>query len=59
MVAVGSGTLDWRRIVPAAESAEWLVVELDRCATDMMQAVQQSVKYLVGEKLGRGRSQKE
>jgi len=44
----------------AAEAAdenllEWLVVELDECATDMTQAVRESCKYLVGEGLARGK----
>jgi sugar phosphate isomerase/epimerase len=55
MVAVGQGTLDWHSIIPAAAStAEWLIVELDRCATDMMTAVAESYSYLVGEGLARG-----
>jgi sugar phosphate isomerase/epimerase len=54
MVAVGDGTLDWHAIIPAGTSAEWLIVELDRCATDMFEAVDKSLKYLVKEGLGRG-----
>jgi hypothetical protein len=30
----------------AAGPVEWLIVELDRCATDMMEAVAQSYRYL-------------
>ena len=37
-----------------AEHTEWLIVELDRCATDMVEAVQSSYDYLVGEGLARG-----
>lgn len=55
MVAVGQGTLDMPVIIDAADHAEWLIVELDRCATDMLEAVQQSFKYLVDEGLGHGR----
>ncbi len=36
------------------QHTEWLIVELDRCATDMAEAVQQSYTYLVGEGLARG-----
>lgn len=55
MVAVGSGTLDFRAIVAAgAGSAEWLIVELDECATDMLAAVEKSYTYLVGEGLAHG-----
>jgi len=35
-------------------TAEWHIVELDRCATDMMMAVANSYAYLVGEGLSRG-----
>ncbi len=55
MVAVGDGTLDWHSIIPAAKSAEWLIVELDRSAGDMFEAVEKSVQYLINEGLGRGR----
>jgi sugar phosphate isomerase/epimerase len=55
MQAIGSGVLDWPAIVQAgAKHTEWLIVELDRCATDMVEAVQQSYDYLVGEGLARG-----
>ncbi|HID86292.1 MAG TPA: sugar phosphate isomerase/epimerase [Anaerolineae bacterium] len=48
-VAVGDGVLDVPRIIQAAEgTAEWLIVELDHCATDMMEAVEKSYQYLVG-----------
>ncbi|MEM7128957.1 MAG: sugar phosphate isomerase/epimerase [Chloroflexota bacterium] len=55
MTAVGSGVIDVPAIIAAGkEHAEWLIVELDRCATDMMEAVQESYTYLVGEGLARG-----
>jgi sugar phosphate isomerase/epimerase len=55
-VAVGDGVLDVPRIVRAAEGAvEWLIVELDRCATDMMEAVEKSYQYLVGGELAHGK----
>ena len=55
MQPIGSGVLDWPAIVQAGGShTEWLIVELDRCATDMTEAVQQSYDYLVGEGLARG-----
>ena len=56
MTAVGQGVMDFHTIIPAAKSAEWLVVELDRCDTDMMTAVKESIEYLTAEGLGRGRS---
>lgn len=55
MVAVGDGVMDVPAIIAAGEGAtEWLIVELDRCATDMVQAVQKSYSYLTGEGLARG-----
>jgi sugar phosphate isomerase/epimerase len=55
MVAVGNGVMDWDQIIPAAESsAEWLIVELDRCATDMLEAVQQSYNFLTSKGFARG-----
>jgi sugar phosphate isomerase/epimerase len=54
MVAVGQGVLDFHAIVAAASGAQWLIVELDRCATDMLVAVEESHRYLVQEGLGHG-----
>ena len=53
MVAAGAGNMDFPPIVEAATAAEWLVVELDRCDTDMMVAVQESFDYLVDSGLGK------
>ena len=55
MLAVGSGVMDVPKIIAAGTNAEWLVVELDRCETDMMTAVKESIQYLTREGLGRGR----
>jgi sugar phosphate isomerase/epimerase len=56
MVAVGEGILDFPTIIRAAgDSVEWLVVELDRCATDMVEAARKSIRYLTGNGLGYGR----
>ncbi len=52
MVAVGEGKMDIASILEAGKAAEWLVVELDRCATDMLEAVGKSYHNL--EKLARG-----
>lgn len=46
MTAVGKGTMDFPPILKAAGAAEWLIVELDSCATDMMDAVRESREYL-------------
>ena len=56
MVAVGEGKMDIPGVVKAGEgSTEWLIVELDACATDMVEAVEKSYDYLVGEGLAQGR----
>jgi len=55
MQAIGEGKMDFPPIVEASKgTAEWLIVELDRCATDMMEAVEKSYSYLVGGELARG-----
>ncbi|MGB0386224.1 MAG: sugar phosphate isomerase/epimerase family protein [Ardenticatenaceae bacterium] len=57
MVAVGDGTMDFAAILAAAEGhTECLVVELDECATDMMDAVARSYEYLVGGGFAYGKS---
>lgn len=55
MLAAGTGKMNFPPIVEAATSADWLIVELDRCATDMMEAVKKSFDYLVGANLGSGK----
>jgi len=57
MVAVGSGKMDFRKLIGAADPKvlQWLVVELDECATDMLQAVRASHDWLVGNGLASGR----
>jgi sugar phosphate isomerase/epimerase len=55
MVAVGSGMMDIPGVVQAgADYVDWLVVELDRCDTDMLTAVQESYNSLVEGGLGHG-----
>jgi sugar phosphate isomerase/epimerase len=57
MVAVGEGTLDIPAIIEAGESnADWIVVELDECATDMMTAIEKSYRYLTSKGLARGKN---
>jgi sugar phosphate isomerase/epimerase len=46
MTAVGAGRMPVAEILAAAPSAEWHIVELDRCATDMLSAVEQSLRWL-------------
>tara|TARA_B100000579_G_scaffold386031_1_gene357486 strand:- start:15 stop:770 length:756 start_codon:yes stop_codon:yes gene_type:complete len=55
MVAVGEGEMDFAPIIEASHGAsDWLIVELDRCETDMMEAVEKSYNYLVERDLARG-----
>ena len=56
MVAVGDGVIDVPGVLGASPSAQWHIVELDRCATDMFDAVERSYDYLVGSGLSRGRT---
>ena len=55
MVAVGDGVVDVPGVLAASPSARWHIVELDRCATDMFEAVERSYDYLVGGDYSRGR----
>ena len=56
MVAVGRGAQDFPAIVQAANgSTEWMIVEMDKTATDVFQAIQDSYDYLVKNKLARGK----
>ncbi len=56
MTAVGGGKMDVPGIIAAAaDSAEWHIVELDRCATDMLEAVHDSYTYLTSKGLARGK----
>lgn len=56
MTAVGGGVMDVPGIVAAsAESADWYIVELDRCATDMLEAVRDSYTHLTTNGLALGK----
>ena len=55
MTACGAGIVDIPAIVAAAgDTTEWMVVELDRCDTDVVEAVAESYRYLVSEGLAAG-----
>ena len=56
MVAVGRGALDAAGVVTATQQLEWHIVELDRCATDMFEAVEESYRFLTegGYSIGQG-----
>jgi sugar phosphate isomerase/epimerase len=55
-VAVGDGAIDTPGVLAAATSAQWHLIEFDKCDTDMFDAVERSYEYLVGNDLSRGRS---
>jgi sugar phosphate isomerase/epimerase len=56
MQALGEGKMDIPALVAAGgDLTEWIIVELDRCGTDMAEAVAKSITYLTSEGLGRGR----
>jgi len=58
MVALGEGVMDIGAIVEAGRPyTEWLIVELDACATDMVEAVEKSYRYLVGKGYAHGNKQ--
>jgi sugar phosphate isomerase/epimerase len=54
MTAVGDGKMDWLSVIGAADepTTQWLIVELDRCATNMAEAVAKSAKYLASAGFG-------
>lgn len=55
MVALGEGNVDIPAIIRANEAHnEWLIVELDNCATDIFDAVEASLDFLKTSELGRG-----
>ena len=56
MVAVGSGEIDVSGILGGAPQAAWHIVELDRCDTDMFEAIAASHRYLTGVGLSKGRA---
>ena len=49
MTALGEGVVNIAGILKAAQPYnQWYIVELDRCATDMLEAVEKSYRYLAG-----------
>lgn len=53
MTAVGAGRMPVAEILAACPSAQWHVVELDRCATDMLTAVGDSLAWLAAHGLAK------
>lgn len=55
-LAVGDGVMDFQSIAKAsASTANLWIVELDSCATDMMEAVRKSAAYLTSQGLAQGK----
>jgi sugar phosphate isomerase/epimerase len=55
MTSVGKGSQDFPSIVKAANgNTEWMIVEMDRTAGDVFEAIDESYNYLVGNKLAEG-----
>ncbi|MGW4276826.1 sugar phosphate isomerase/epimerase family protein [Streptomyces seoulensis] len=48
-VAIGAGRMPVPAVLAAAPAAEWHIVEIDRCATDLFDAMEQSFAYLTSE----------
>lgn len=55
MTAVGAGRVDVAGVIAAAPNAEWHIVELDRCDTDMLDALDASAQFLLAHGLSQGR----
>ncbi len=54
--AVGEGVLDFPAIAKAGQGhTEWMIVEMDACAMDMLEAVKKSYQYLTSKGLASGR----
>lgn len=54
MTAVGRGTQNFPAIVKAADgNTEWMVVEMDKTATDTFEALKESFDYLINHKMAR------
>ena len=55
MVAVGKGAQNFPEVVKAANgNTEWMIVEMDVCATDMFSAIKESYNYLTENALAEG-----
>ena len=49
--------MDFPAIVKAAgDNTEWMIVELDTCATDMLKAVDKSYQYLTNKGFAIGKT---
>ena len=55
MMAAGQGVMDFPAIVQNAKAPQWLILEMDECATDMPKAVEESYLYLTKQGLAKGK----
>ena len=56
MTAVGNGVMDWHSVISAgAPHTKWQIVEMDSCATDVLEAVAESYNFLTKERLAYGK----
>lgn len=56
MQALGEGITDFDAVIGAGgDHVDWWIVELDRCATDMMEAVRKSYAFLTSKGYAAGR----
>jgi sugar phosphate isomerase/epimerase len=55
MTPVGTGRVDIPGVLGANSAVKWHIVELDRSATDMVEAVRESYRYLVDSQMSTGR----
>jgi sugar phosphate isomerase/epimerase len=56
MTAVGQGVINWHEVIHAGnKNTKWLIVEMDACASDVLEAVHESYLYLTREGLGHGK----
>lgn len=56
MMAAGKGVMDFSSILQNATEPDWLILEMDECATDMLEAVEESYHYLTKQGLARGKA---
>ncbi len=56
MLALGTGKMDIPKLLKAADPKvlRWIVVELDKCDTDMVEAIEKSYKYMISNGLAEG-----
>ncbi|MBT5833050.1 MAG: sugar phosphate isomerase/epimerase, partial [Candidatus Latescibacteria bacterium] len=54
MQALGEGVTDFQSIIGVGGHVDWWIVELDRCATDMMEAVEKSYTYMISNGFAAG-----